>query len=205
MKSTLATFVLLALGTSLLHAQTAAPAAAPTTPAAPVVKRILPFSANDQMIARSVSLTMQNNMLLALSAKRRADDVSLSSFSTKLSGQLIKQWTPFVNVCQAHQFNNVATEASKSLTADIAKMKKEKGEDFRKEYFKRLKMEVTRGVQFTEASLLKVQEADLKAPLESMRTLFKTVAGELDEASKAPFTPTAAAEKKAAKADPKKK
>lgn len=202
MKSTFAIFALLALGTSLLHAQTAAPAAAPT---APVVKRVLPFSSNDQMIARSVSLTLQNNMLIALCAKRRADDASLSSFSTKLSGQLIKQWTPFVNVCQAHQFSNVATEASKSLTEDVAKMRKEKGADFRKEYFKRLKMEVTRGVQFTEASLLKVQEADLKAPLESMMTLFKTVAGELEEASKAPITPSAAAEKKGAKADPKKK
>ena len=211
MKSTLTSFIFLTLGTSLLHAQTAAPATTPAAPATapaattpPVAKPAMPLSSNDQIIARGLSGTMQHQMLLALTGKRRKDDTSLATFGTNLNARLTKQWTPFVNVCQAHKFNGIAIAVSKNQADDIEKMAKLKGEDFRKEYFKRFKSEVTRGVQMAEQSVVKTQEPELKQSVESMLALFKTISAELDEKSKEPYTakPNAKAEPKK---DPKKK
>ena len=141
----------LTLGISTLCAQTPTAPTAPTTPApAPAAPAVMvPFSPQEQAFARTTSTFLQNFMQATHAGRRaKATDPELVAYSTKLNRGLVNQWTPFVNVCQAHKFNQIAIDVSKNTAEAIAKMSKLKGAEFRTEFFKLTKPEAQKALAY---------------------------------------------------------
>jgi hypothetical protein len=177
----------LTLGISTLCAQTPAAPAAPA-PATPAV--IVPFSPQEQAFARTTSTFMQNLMQTTHAGRRaKATDPDLVAFSTKVNRGLVNQWTPFVNVCQAHKFNQIAIDVSKNTTEAIAKMSKLKGAEFRAEFFKLTKPEAQKALAYVQSFLPQIRNAELKKSAEAIAETFKTTAESLNTKSAEPFTP----------------
>jgi hypothetical protein len=192
MQLLISSLFVLTLGFSTVCAQTpAAPAAPPApAPAAPAV--MLPFSPQEQAFARTTSTYLQNLMQATQAGRRaRVTDPDISNYSTKLNRGLVSQWTPFVNVCQAHKFNQIAIDVSKNTAEAIAKMGKLKGSEFRAEFFKMTKPEAQRALAYVQSFVPQIRNAELKKNAEAIAATFKTTVESLDAKSKEPFTPKA--------------
>jgi hypothetical protein len=176
----------LTLGISTLCAQT--PAAAAPAPAAPAV--IVPFSPQEQAFARTTSTYLQTLIQTTHAGRRaKATDPDLVAYSTKLNRGLVSQWTPFVNVCQAHKFNQIAIDVSKNTTEDITKMSKLKGAEFRTEFFKLTKPEAQKALAYVQSFIPQIRNAELKKSAEAIAATLKTTAESLNAKSAEAFTP----------------
>jgi hypothetical protein len=192
----------LLLSSAALFSQAPAPAPSPAAPAAPTAPAVtVPFSPQEQAFARTASTYLQNLMQVTLAGRRaKATDPDIADFATKMNRGLVSRWTPFVNVCQAHKFHQIATDVSKNTAESIAKMSKLKGADHRTEFFKLALPEAQRALAYVQSFVPQIRNAELKKNAESIAATLKTTAEALAAKSKEPFTPQAAA-----KPDPKKK
>ncbi len=201
MHTTFKLLTALILSTTLLHAQSLAPAVAP-------VVAVQPLSSGDQAYARSVSGMIQSCLQISLAGRRiKANDPDLSEFSTKISTSFTKQWTPFVDVCQKHKFHTIAIDVSKNQAEAITKMSKLRGTEFRSTYFGMFKPEVQKAIAFITASAPKIQNLELKQNAAALLETLTKTAESLNTKSAEPFTPPVKANKpgKAEKPGKKKK
>lgn len=196
MRSYFSSLFALTLGISTLCAQTpSAPTTPAPAPAAPAV--MVPFSPQEQAFARTTSTYLQTLMQATLAGRgAKATDPDFSVFSTKVNRELVNQWTPFVNVCQAHKFNQIAIDVSKNTAEVTAKMSKLKGAEFRTEFFKLTKPEAQKALAYVQSFLPQIRNADLKTSADAIAAALKTTAESPDAKSKQPFTPKAPATKK---------
>ena len=179
-----------ALGFSTLYAQTPAAPTAPAVPAAPV---LVPFSPQEQAFARTTSTFLQTLMQTTQAGRRaKATDPELVEFSTKLNRGLVSRWTPFVDVCQAHKFHQLATDVNKNTTEAIAKMSKLKGAEFRTEFFKLTKPEAQRALTYVASFVPQIRHVELKKNAEAIAATLKTTLDALTAKSTEPFKATPA-------------
>ena len=158
---------------------------------------MVPFSPQEQAFARTTSTYLQTLMQATLAGRRaKATDPDLVAYSTKLNRGLVNQWTPFVNVCQAHKFNQIAIDVSKNSAEAIAKMSKLKGAEFRTEFFKLTKPEAQKALAYVQSFVPQIRNAELKKTAEAIAATLKTTAESLDAKSKEPFTQQAPAKAK---------
>ena len=154
---------------------------------------MVPFSPQEQTFARTTSTYLQNLMQVTLAGRRaKGTDLDISEFSTKLNRGLVSRWTPFVNVCMAHKFQQIASDVSKNQSEAMAKMSKLKGADFRKEFFKLTLPETQRALTYVQSFLPQIKNAELKKNAEAIAATLTTTLGSLDAKSKEPFTPNPA-------------
>jgi len=153
LRSTLAVAVLLALGHSAVFAQAAADPLVPAAPGAPGAAKAKPLSAYDKKFIKDVAKAFYYEIQLADLAKNQATSEATKKFAKQVNDDLNKAWGSLTELAQANA-EALPTELTGGDKSGVERMKKLKGDNFDKTFFREILKEA-KGVERDFASAVK--------------------------------------------------
>ena len=183
--TTLATiaFTSLALAQAPVPPPAATPPATTTTPAA----KVKPLAQSDIKAVQVFAEALLFHMKMGEVAKNRKDkDAPLAEMGDKIHNDSKAQWTPMVNIAQAHQMDgkNIPTDVTKNDKSNIDKLGKIKDDKYSVEFLELFAKEAKRNAKSTESAVKGINDAELKTWSEGAAKLIAAQADELEAAHK---------------------